>query len=69
MRGRILSLYQIVYMGTTPMGAVLVGWLASTSGARSGLVLGAVAALLAGAAGVWASGSVRTARAALPDAG
>ena len=32
MRGRILSLYQIVYMGTTPLGALLVGALASTAG-------------------------------------
>jgi MFS family permease len=55
MRGRILSLYQIVYQGTTPIGAILVGWLASTSGARSGLVLGAIAALVAGAAGLRAS--------------
>ncbi len=40
MRGRILALYQIVYMGTTPLGAILVGALAATLGARSGLVLG-----------------------------
>jgi MFS family permease len=55
MRGRILALYQVLYQGTTPIGAILVGWLASTSGARSGLVLGAVAAIVAGLAGLWAS--------------
>jgi MFS family permease len=55
MRGRILALYQVLYQGTTPIGAILVGWLASTSGARSGLVLGAVAAVVAGLAGLWAS--------------
>lgn len=55
MRGRILSLYQVLYQGTTPIGAILVGWLASMSGARSGLVLGAVAAIVAGLAGLWAS--------------
>ena len=53
MRGRILSLYQIVYMGTTPLGALLVGALASTAGARSGLVIGAAGALAAGAVGLW----------------
>jgi MFS family permease len=53
MRGRILSLYQIVYMGTTPLGALLVGALASTVGSRSGLVVGAAGALAAGAAGLW----------------
>jgi MFS family permease len=53
MRGRILSLYQIVYMGTTPLGALLVGALASTTGSRSGLVVGAAGALAAGVAGLW----------------
>ena len=56
MRGRILSLYQIVYMGTTPLGALLVGALASTSGSRSGLVVGAVGALAAGVFGLWSLG-------------
>jgi MFS family permease len=59
MRGRVLSLYQILYQGTTPVGAILVGWLASTSGARSGLVLGSIAALLAGGLGVWATSTSR----------
>jgi MFS family permease len=53
MRGRIVALYQIVYQGTTPLGALIVGWLASTLGARSGLVLGAAAALVAGVGGLW----------------
>ena len=53
MRGRILSLYQLVYMGTTPLGALVVGALASTVGPRSGLVLGSAGALVAGAVGVW----------------
>jgi MFS family permease len=53
MRGRILSLYQLVYMGTTPLGALVVGALASTVGPRSGLVLGAAGALVAGAVGIW----------------
>jgi MFS family permease len=55
MRGRVLSLYQVVYAGTTPLGALIVGALASSVGARSGLVLGAVAALLAGAVGLLAT--------------
>jgi MFS family permease len=64
MRGRVLSLYQIVYHGTTPLGALAVGAMAATLGARSGLVLGAVGALLAGAYGLWSSGRARS-RAAL----
>ncbi len=53
MRGRVLSLYQLVYMGTTPFGALAVGGLAATVGPRSGLVLGAAGALVAGAVGIW----------------
>jgi hypothetical protein len=40
-------------MGTTPLGALLVGALASTAGSRSGLVVGAVGALAAGIVGLW----------------
>ncbi len=60
MRGRVLSLYQILYQGTTPVGAILVGWLASVEGARSGLVLGAAAGVVAGAVGLWAWPGGRT---------
>ena len=51
--GGSCSLYQLVYMGTTPLGALVVGALASTVGPRSGLVLGAAGALVAGAVGIW----------------
>jgi MFS family permease len=64
MRGRILSLYQIVYMGTTPLGSLLVGWLAVAVGPRSGLVLGSLAALAAGTLGLWARGRSAVTRAA-----
>ena len=56
MRGRILALYAMVYQGTTPMGALIVGSLAATAGARSGLVVGGVGAVLAGLVGLWLSG-------------
>jgi hypothetical protein len=40
-------------MGTTPLGAVIVGALAQSLGARSGLVLGAIAATVTGAVGLF----------------
>ncbi|MEU6120017.1 MFS transporter [Streptomyces sp. NPDC047117] len=47
-RGRVMALYTVIYQGTTPIGALLTGWLAGAAGARSGLwVAGAVC--LAGA--------------------
>ncbi len=48
-RGRVMSLYSVVFLGSTPIGAPLVGWLAEAYGPRAGLVLGAAAALATGA--------------------
>lgn len=47
MRGRVLSVYFLVLLGGTPVGAPLIGWIAQTFGARYGLVLGGMAGLLA----------------------
>jgi MFS family permease len=48
LRGRVMALYSVVFLGSTPIGAPLVGWLAEVEGPRSGLVLGAIAALVTG---------------------
>lgn len=50
MRGRVMSLYSVVFLGSTPIGAPLVGWLAQEAGPRAGLYAGALAALAASAA-------------------
>lgn len=47
MRGRVMALYSIVFLGSTPIGAPLVGWLAEAGGPRAGLIAGGVAALVA----------------------
>jgi MFS family permease len=49
MRGRVMALYSVVFLGSTPIGAPLVGWIAEVAGPRAGLLLGAVAALTAAA--------------------
>jgi MFS family permease len=54
MRGRVMALYSVVFLGSTPIGAPLVGWLAGAAGPRAGLVAGAAAALIAGVAAVFA---------------
>jgi MFS family permease len=48
MRGRVLALQAIVFLGSTPIGGPIVGALCDEFGARSGLVLGGFAALAAG---------------------
>ena len=40
MRGRVMALYMAVFMGGTPIGAPLLGWLADHAGARWTLIGG-----------------------------
>ena len=49
MRGRVMALYSVVFLGSTPIGGPLVGWLAEATGPRAGFLVGALAALLAAA--------------------
>jgi MFS family permease len=51
MRGRVLALYSVVFLGSTPIGGPLVGWLAELAGPRAGLVLAGIATLAAAAGG------------------
>jgi MFS family permease len=46
MRGRVMSLYSIAFLGTTPIGAPLVGLVVSWSNPRVGIFMGAVFAVL-----------------------
>lgn len=48
MRGRVMSLYSIAFLGTTPVGAPLVGLVVSWSNPRIGIFMGASFALLTG---------------------
>jgi MFS family permease len=48
-RGRVMALYVLVFMGTTPIGAPLIGWLSEHFGPRSGIWTGGLISLLAAA--------------------
>jgi MFS family permease len=67
MRGRVMALYSVVFLGSTPIGAPLVGWLAGALGPRAGLVVGAVAALAAAAGARAAFARVGEPIAPMPD--
>jgi MFS family permease len=49
MRGRVMALYSILFLGSTPIGGPLSGWLAEQAGTRWSLMMGAVAAVISGA--------------------
>jgi MFS family permease len=47
MRGRVMALYSVVFLGSTPIGAPLTGWLAQTYDPRVALLLAGVSGLSA----------------------
>ncbi|MFF4156200.1 MFS transporter [Streptomyces sp. NPDC001678] len=50
MRGRVMSLFMMVFMGGTPVGAPLVGWVTDVYGPRVGFLAGGVVSTLAATA-------------------
>jgi MFS family permease len=48
MRGRVMALYSILFLGSTPIGGPLSGWLAEQFGTRWSMMMGAVAAATSG---------------------
>jgi MFS family permease len=52
MRGRVMALYMAIFMGGTPIGAPLVGWIGDVLGPRWTLAVGAIACGLAVAVAV-----------------
>jgi MFS family permease len=46
MRGRVMALYMMIFMGGTPLGAPVIGWVGQTFGARWTLIGGGVATIL-----------------------
>jgi MFS family permease len=49
MRGRVMSLYMMVFVGGTPIGGPLMGWVTDTYGARIGFLSGGLIAAAAAA--------------------
>ena len=53
MRGRVMALYLAIFMGGTPLGAPLVGWVSNLWGPRWGLGVAAASGIIAAAVAVW----------------
>ena len=50
MRGRVMALYAVAFLGTTPIGAPLVGWIATEADPRVAFLVGGTATVLASGA-------------------
>ena len=54
MRGRVMALYAVAFMGSTPIGGPIVGWVGQVLDPRAALALGGIATIIAGLLG-WRS--------------
>ena len=54
MRGRVMALWAVVFLGSTPIGGPLTGLLAREFGVRAAVAVGGVAALATAAGAFWA---------------
>ncbi len=43
-----MALYAIAFLGSTPVGSPIVGWICAVWGPRAGFAIGGLAALVAG---------------------
>jgi len=48
MRGRVMALWGLAWLGSTPIGGPIVGWVGQNAGARWGLVIGGLPTLICG---------------------
>jgi len=53
MRGRVMALYAIAFLGSTPIGGPTIGWISQSFGPRTGFAVGGVAALVASIVAGW----------------
>ncbi|MBW0101154.1 MFS transporter [Pseudonocardia sp. KRD-291] len=51
MRGRVMALWAVAFLGSTPIGGPIAGWVSEHFGGRGGLALGAVTCLVAAGLG------------------
>lgn len=55
-RGRVMALYSLVFLGATPIGSPLIGWVGRAMGARWALLVGGIASFgVAAVCALWAA--------------
>ncbi len=52
MRGRVMALWSVAFLGSTPIGGPIIGWVTSVAGARVGLAVGAASCFMAAGIGL-----------------
>ncbi|HEX5996812.1 MAG TPA: MFS transporter [Jiangellales bacterium] len=67
MQGRVIALHSVVFLGSTPLGGPITGWVCEMWGPRAGLLLAGISAGLAALAVLPQLHRARTSQAAEPD--
>ena len=52
MRGRVMALWSVAFLGSTPIGGPVIGWISGAAGARIGLGVGASSCFVAAGLGL-----------------
>jgi len=52
MRGRVMALWAVAFLGSTPVGGPLIGWIVAVASARVGLAVGGVSCFVAAGLGL-----------------
>jgi MFS family permease len=60
MRGRVMALWSVAFLGSTPIGGPAIGWVTARCGARVGLGVGAASCFVAGVLGLVAIRHLRS---------
>jgi MFS family permease len=69
MRGRVMALWALAWLGSTPIGGPIIGWIGQDLGARWSLVVGGLATVLIGLAAWPALKRIDERAAAVPATG
>lgn len=67
MRGRVMALWAVAFLGSTPIGGPVIGWITSEAGARVGLGVGALSCIAAAGIGYLAIRHLRARDAVLRE--
>lgn len=53
MQGRVMALHGLIFLGSTPIGGLIIGWVCEQWGVRTGLLVGGISVLLSAGAAAW----------------
>ena len=67
MRGRVMALYAIAFLGSTPIGGPIIGWICQQYGPRVGFAIGGIATIAATTVAGWSLLRHRSRRVRRPE--